>query len=50
VSAEDVLAALARIESSAAELQARLAEARMWELATIAARPAVLERIVQLIR
>lgn len=50
VSAGHVLEALERVQSSAAELQARLAEARRWELATIAARPAVLDRIVQLIR
>jgi UDP:flavonoid glycosyltransferase YjiC (YdhE family) len=48
VSAGDVHAALARIETDAAGLQARLAEARLWELATIAARPAVIERIVQM--
>jgi MGT family glycosyltransferase len=48
VSAEDVQAALARIEAGAASVQARLAEARRWELATMAARPAVIERIVQL--
>ena len=41
-------AALARIEAGAASVQARLAEARRWELATMAARPAVIERIVQL--
>ena len=48
VSAEDVHAALARIEADAADVQARLAEAQQWEQATIAARPSVIERIVQL--
>lgn len=48
VSAEDVHAALARMEAGAADVQACLAEARQWELATIALRPAVIERIVQL--
>jgi UDP:flavonoid glycosyltransferase YjiC (YdhE family) len=48
VSTENVHTALARIEAGAAEMQLRLAEARQWELATIAARPAVIERIVRL--
>jgi len=50
VSAQDVHAALARLAESAAELRGRLAVARQWELSAIAARPAVIERIVGLVR
>src|SRR5439155_4817570 len=47
VSANDVHAALARIEAGAADFQARFDEARRWELAAIAGRPAVLDRILR---
>jgi MGT family glycosyltransferase len=46
----DVRAALARVETTRAGWQARLEQARAWELATMAARPEVIERIVGLIR
>jgi len=50
VGPEDVQAALAHIDAHAATLQTRLATARDWELATMARRPEVVERIVGLIR
>jgi MGT family glycosyltransferase len=46
----DVHAALDRVEVEGAALRARLAEARQWELAVIATRPAVLRRIADLLR
>jgi hypothetical protein len=50
VTVDDVHAALARVEADTAGAQTRLTEARRWELATIAARPSVIERIVQMSR
>jgi MGT family glycosyltransferase len=49
VTRADLDAALARIASERTRVQARLAEARRWELETIAARGALIERIVALL-
>jgi UDP:flavonoid glycosyltransferase YjiC (YdhE family) len=50
VTVNDVHAAIERIDAGAAGFQARLDEARHWELSTMASRPAVLDRIADLIR
>ncbi|HZI84146.1 MAG TPA: hypothetical protein VFF44_09550, partial [Casimicrobiaceae bacterium] len=50
VTSADVDDAIARITATRTDFDARLAEARTWEVATIAARPGVLERIVGLMR
>ena len=50
VTAADVDAAIARLAATRVDLDARLDEARTWELATIAARAGVLETIVGLMR
>jgi MGT family glycosyltransferase len=50
VSAANVRAALACVAARRESLRARLAEARAWELDTIAARGQVIERILGLIR
>ena len=47
-SADDVLAALATVEERAAENAERLAEARQWELDAIAARPAIVRRLLDI--
>lgn len=50
VSAADVHAALACVAAQRESFRARLAEARRWELATIAGRSQVVERILELIQ
>ena len=49
VSVGDVHRALERVGAERARLAARLAEARDWELATMAGRGEVIERILRLI-
>jgi zeaxanthin glucosyltransferase len=49
VSPDDVLAALARVEAEGDAMRARLAEAREWEIETIAARGAVIDRMTDLV-
>ncbi|HUI25407.1 MAG TPA: glycosyltransferase [Candidatus Kryptonia bacterium] len=50
VGPQDIGAALARVAAERTAIGARLAEARRWELETIAARPAVIARIIDLMR
>ncbi|MDO8863396.1 glycosyltransferase [Haliea sp. E1-2-M8] len=48
VTASNIHAALQRIQCGRGELSQRLADARTWELAVMAARPTVIERILAL--
>jgi UDP:flavonoid glycosyltransferase YjiC (YdhE family) len=50
VSPGDVRSALARVAAEREAMQARLAEARGWEIETIRARASVIERIIGLMR
>jgi MGT family glycosyltransferase len=50
VTPEMAAEAVARIDAGRATMQQRLAEARLWELQTIADRPAIIETIVRLAR
>lgn len=50
VAPRDVGSALDRVAAQRGDLQARLAEARCWELETIRGRKAVIERIIDLAR
>ncbi len=50
VTTNDVRGALDRMAATRADLASRLAAARTWELETIRARPAVIDRMVALVR
>lgn len=50
IAPERLVAALARVDAERDRFAARLAEARSWELRTIAERPAVLDRLLALVR
>ena len=50
IDSDDIHWALARVVSCRESIEARLEEARRWELATISARPSVIARMVDLAR
>jgi hypothetical protein len=48
VTTRDIYAALERVQNRLGTIRQKLAEARAWELAVMARRPAVIERILGL--